>query len=238
MRPVRARLPTKTRFRNRALTARIRFLSVYVGLKPYAGQSSPRRGLVFPSIWGRRHSCLRSRDARFPARELPPRGVRTFPRRRRGRLRSHARSRNRALTARMCFLSVYVGLKPYAGQSSPPSGLSVSEHLGAKAFLPSFSRRTISRARTSAARRPQNPVGASLRREHSSAAGTGSPLQGFSVLRVFPGLPPGVSFGVAPTGLSSEPIREICGKKLFVPRPRAFPQSRTYSAHGVFCPFT
>ena len=35
--------------------------------------------MAFPSIWGRRHSCLRSRGARFPARELPPHDVRKAP---------------------------------------------------------------------------------------------------------------------------------------------------------------
>ena len=47
--------------------------------------------MAVPSIWGRRRSCLRSRGVRFSARELPPRDVCAFPRRRHGRLRSHAR---------------------------------------------------------------------------------------------------------------------------------------------------
>ena len=56
--------------------------------------------------WGRRHSCLRSRGGRAPGDEHPPRGVPAI-----------------AHLQRALFLSVHVGLKPYAKQFRPVGAL-------------------------------------------------------------------------------------------------------------------
>ena len=56
--------------------------------------------------WGRRHSCLRSRDGRASGDEHPPRGVPAI-----------------AHLQRALFLSVHVGLKPYAKQFRPVGAL-------------------------------------------------------------------------------------------------------------------